>query len=537
MAGDVATPAGPGRASIPRAGLFLGASLVILVYAAAASISLSLGPPAPAVHDEFSNLLLADTLAHGRFTNPPHPLWKHFESFHIIQQPTYASKYPPAQGAFLALARLIEGRPVIGVWTSLALAALASYWMLAAWLPYPWAFAGALLMFSRPSVLTWWGDSYWGGAVSALGGALLYGGLLRLQGRARKRDAFAMGMGLLILALSRPFEGLLVSLPVVVWLCVLWIRARRTGSASAFALRVGLPLALCCLTSLTVLGAYDYAVTGKAWLPPYVVHENTYSYVPLLCGGARKPEPQYRHEVIGRFYATYAASTYDDLCVSPDRWRNKRVLLDLYVRRFYLGWLLWLPACAALATRRSEAWLAAAGCLCVLTGNLASSGLYPHYFAPAMACLGGLVAFGLHRMDSLCARWHLGRVMTLAIVAITLGSSVIALRGYQLSGGGRGRLGFAKERAWLAAALKRLPGDDLVVVRYAPEHNVHDEWVYNDADIDASPVVWARAMSDTQDTELLKYFASRCTWQLFADAKPPALRPYALQGYGRDCSR
>src|SRR2546421_2747931 len=158
---------------------------VVTVGLAALAARLAVLPilpiPQPAAHDEFSHLLIADTFAHGRLANPTHPMWVHFETFHVIQKPTYASMYPPAQGLALAAGRALGGHPFVGVWLSMGVLCAAICWMLQGWLPPGWALAGGALAVLRFAIVNYWSSSYLGGTLAAAGGALALGALPRIQ--------------------------------------------------------------------------------------------------------------------------------------------------------------------------------------------------------------------------------------------------------------------------------------------------------------------------------------------------------------------
>jgi hypothetical protein len=74
--------------------------------------------------------------------------------------------------------------------------------------------------------------------------------------------------------------------------------------------------------------------------------------------------------------------------------------------------------------------------------------------------------------------------------------------------------------------LEATPGNHLVLVRYAPNHFVGQEWVYNAADIDHSRIVWAREIPGRDVRPLLEYFRDRMVWVVEADALPPKLEEY-----------
>jgi len=82
------------------------------------------------------------------------------------------------------------------------------------------------------------------------------------------------------------------------------------------------------------------------------------------------------------------------------------------------------------------------------------------------------------------------------------------------------------ERAAIVRQLRAMPDEQLVIVRYGPDHDLNREWVWNRASIDSAKVVWARDMGATQNQELLEYFRGRSAWQLNADDPLPKLQPY-----------
>src|ERR1700757_1343847 len=168
----------------------------VLALGIRASLIPLLGIPLPDWNDEYSHLLAANTFASGRLTNPTHPMWIHFESFQIIQQPTYMSMYAPGQALVMAAGIVVGGHPWIGIWVITALMCATLCWMLQAWFPPTWAFFGAMLAVLRFATFSYWMNSYWCPALAAVGGALLLGAIPRLRNRPRVWHGFLVGLAL-----------------------------------------------------------------------------------------------------------------------------------------------------------------------------------------------------------------------------------------------------------------------------------------------------------------------------------------------------
>src|ERR1700730_769185 len=270
--------------------VFLVGLSLLIIRSAVIPIS---GIPLPVFHDENSYLLAGDTFAHGRLTNPPHPMWIHFETFHVIWHPTYMSMYPPGQGLVLALGEIL-GHPWLGQLLRASLMCPALCWILQGSIPPRWRLLGGVLAVARLGLLSYWTNGYWCACLPALGGALVLGALPRIKHHRRWRDAVIMAIGLFILANSRPYEGLLLSLGVA-FAMLAWMFGRRGPSLKTSLVRIVLPLVLTLAPLAAWTGYYYYRVTGSSFRLAYNVNRETYAMGRYFIWQSMWPQKTYHH--------------------------------------------------------------------------------------------------------------------------------------------------------------------------------------------------------------------------------------------------
>lgn len=506
--------------------------------------------PQPFVPDDFSFLLSADTFLHGRLTNRTPAMWVHFESFHITMTPTYTSMYFPAEGLILAAGKVLLGHPWFGLLCVSGLMCAAICWMLQAWLPPTWAFLGGILAVLRLCLFSYWINTYTGaGLISALGGALVLGSLLRFMKTPKSCYALLLAAGIILLLLTRPYEGFLLCFPAAILLIIWLFCGKNRPGFHALVRCTAVPLTMI-IAAVVWMGYYDYRAFGSPLTLPYTINRQTYAVAPYYVWQAQRPEPVYRHEVMRRFYCETELINFTPLH-SFSGFFPETLSKVKWCILFFTGFALLPPLLMLPRVFRDRRIRFLVVCLLMLmTGMLIQIYFLPHYVAPFTVVF---YAIGLQAMRHLRI-WSPGRkpvglvivrlivVLCFLIPGIRLFPSFFHLKLAEWPAGQwsmvwYGPDHFGIERARIEAKLGQLSGKQLVIVRYSSEHYPLDEWVYNSSDIDGSKVIWAREMDAANNLELIHYYKDRHVWLVQPDLHPTEISPYPVPGQVMTASR
>ena len=417
----------------------------------------------------------------------------------------------------------------------------ALVWMLQGWLPRRWALLGGVIAVLRLGLFSVWINTYHTAALpSALGGALVLGSLPRLMKAGRFRYGLLMGVGVAILVLTRPYEGVLLCLPVAVALGRWIAKGKNRPPLGVLALRSVAPLLLV-IAAVSWLGFYDYRAFGNPLTLPYTINRQTYSMAPYYIWQHPRLGIVYRHAAMRTLYEG-DLSLYEVIHSLRGflPWTAAKIMFNV---PFYTGFCLLPPLLMIRRVFLDRRIRFLVVCVLILAGGLLIEVyLVPYYLA---AFTAALYAIGLQMMRHLHV-WKSGRSpVGLALVRFTLvaclvmtGIRVIAeplhlgppefpAGSWNLAWYGPGH--FGTERAEIESRLNQLPGGQLAIVRYWGNHHISDEWVYNSADIDGSKVVWAWDMGTVDNQELIQYFGNRTVWLVEPDAMPARIAPYPMQ--------
>ena len=548
------------------------------------------GVAEPVVHDEFAYLLGADTFAQGRLANPTPLLPAFFEAPHVLMVPTYASKYPPGQSLFLALGQL-AGTPIWGVWLSCGVFAAALHWMLQGWSSRELALGITILMSCTLGMSSYWAQSYWGGMPAAIGGALLLGGVRNTCRAPRVGSSVLMGLGVLFLANTRPYEGLLLCVPAVAVLAMEAFRRRR--ESSQFVMSCVVPCAGILIIGALAMAYYNQAVTGSAWQTPYGLHLRQYVDRGVFLFSPKQPPERHPPERIARFYEDYAPQpvrgiTAVTLAMSQVPSRLLGSLAAAFgltqpaargARELYRGASLWialllcmwarLPRNAVLLTTVAAClaesllwfyvplypiplwmpvvgvWLAAfivtapqtawtrfivIGVAIVVSGQALVWWWWSHYSAPIVPLVLAGVAVTLQHLS---LRPPAARpVQPLGTVIAVLFSAHLTTLAVVYIADGAGSTQPSSDplsRAEVMARLESQGGRHLVFVRYSADASPHVEWVYNRATIDDATVVFAHDLGTSMNDELIAALPGRQVWDLSVSKLQVTIDPYRVR--------
>jgi hypothetical protein len=365
-------------------------------------------------------------------------------------------------------------------------------------------------------------NTYWGGAVSAAAGCLVFGALPRLKKTPCTRDAVLLGVGLALQWLTRPYEFVLL-VPIV----ALFLAPKRSLAVAVLVL----------MPAIALTALQNKAVTGSWTTLPYMLSRYQYG-IPATFTTQPNPIPHRELTVEQQVDYDEQVATHGKDTDTFATWFKRLGERALFFRFFLLAPLyLALPG-FALSLRETRFVRVAIAIAVFWIGDNFYPYFYPHY-AAAATCLFVLIGVtGLERTSRLTIRgFAVGREAGRLILLVCL-AHFLYWYGIHLSGNQNLMRAMSQYESWdeidygdpegriaINDRLAATPGSQLVFVRYRPQH-APTEWIHNAADIDRARVVWALDLGPEEDEKLRRYYPDRKTWLLEPDVRPLKLTDY-----------
>ncbi len=470
------------------------------------------GIPQPSIHDEFSYLLGGDTFANGRFANPEHPKKEFFHTFHVLQSPVYASKYPPGSFLFIAIGIWL-GNPFFGIWIQALVFGNAMLWACYVFLGNRWAPIAAIAAVLQFCFANYWVLSYWGGLTAAIGGCLAFGGFwkcLSASSIGRRQAAVFCGIGLVLLMITRPYEGLVATASAFSTFYCAAILIRKHSFANIFQ-RFLPTLFLVTLGFIFVL-YYNYTITNKPLrFPQSEFSKQYFNGSPIVSSKTKR----FVSIDVGQFksFYDYYLKPNDMFYKLEDGVVRKSKMIFSFFFFHYTGIvvLLAIPLCWSqkagfLLLPMIAAWIA----------DVLIVPFMPHYIAPIapifvilqFLCLRALVL----RLPEYRYKILVFILLLLCIFIFQLKQRISVPEYINFD-----FLKFANQRMDIESTLRESDQYDCVLVRYSTSSSYLTEWVYNLSNTDEQHVVWAHDLGE-KNIELMQYYPERRFWRLTVGA-------------------
>ncbi len=379
-------------------------------------------------------------------------------------------------------------------------------------------------------------DSYWGGGVAALGGALVFGAIPRVLEGATIRHSLIAGVGTALSLTTRPYESVFFLAFVLGW--VLW-RAKSAGLWHRLPSAL-LPGAVVVVATGLFMCYQDLRVTGNPLRLPYIEVQHQYGvnqplifFPDVFVSGVR--DRQITAEAATQIRFHKRLRTIPGFLAKEAGWLRT-------TWRCFLGFLPLPPLLWAWAARRQLAFFVAFGAITVVAlANALYGYFFGHYDAPLAVAWLLLMMIGWRQMR--CWKYH-GRPVGLAFsralsISVVLSPWVLyAARAAEpiwpsLQTWNRrveDEFSVHNNRALTLACLEAQPGRQLAIVRTPPSsRDPGPEWVYNSADMNSQRVLWADDLGEAENRTLMRHFSGRTVWLIESDEDPVRIAPLSGQ--------